>query len=380
MPEQQKLSNKWYQTLKTIRARLRKREKSPRVLKMNKLWSFNQHPNKPVLVAWKPAWINEDEPTCIFLRYMVNWDAFHEIEYHTNASDPRNLLESIFKPKATDFLNDILQRLDWLKLTDCKSSAKYISQFQDTINELRSFSAKFKLDDNFLIYQFQSSLGLENSSYDEWYTQEQDPFIEVGDTKYTLISSMKHFWNTIKNINVKYLSSQIRIVALTAKTSWGSVSYLAPNSPLFQRIIQNDVKPRVSQRVLRIEKTVKYCTYCHYHWETDDDCLEKFPRICKSSSVGVSQTGNGKITKAEKKMRQKTNSGTNASAPRHNSGQASFYAHFPELACFIATASSTSMKLSSVWIWDSANPHYICQDRSAFSNFQFFSINLPLQA
>ncbi len=124
---------------------------------------------------------------------MVNRDTGDEIEHHTNASDVWNLLESIFKSRSADFLNNALQRLDCLKLTDCKSPAEYISQFRGIINELGSFSSKFKLDDKFMIYCFQSNLGLEHSSYYERYAQEQDPFTKRGDTKYTLSSAMQHF-------------------------------------------------------------------------------------------------------------------------------------------------------------------------------------------
>ncbi len=160
---------------------------------MIELWAFIQQPNEPGLAARKPAWISGHERTCNVLRYLVNRDGFDEIEHHTNASDAWNLLESIVKPRGAGFLNEALQRLDCLKLTDCKSPAKYISQFRGIVNELRSFSSKFKLDDNFLIYRFQSNLGLEHSSYYERYAQEHDPFTEGGDTQYTLSSAMQHF-------------------------------------------------------------------------------------------------------------------------------------------------------------------------------------------
>ena len=258
-----------------------------KVLKMIEFWAFIQQPNEPGLVARKPAWISRHEQTCNVLRYLVNGNAFDEIDHHTNDSDEWNLLESIFNPRGAGFLNDALQRLDCLKLTDCESPAEYIFQFRGIVNKLRSFSSKFKLDDNFLIYRFQSNLVLEHSSYYKRYAQEHDPFREKGDTKYTLSSAMKHFRNTVKNPNAKHLSSQIRTVALTAQTPRPLVSYLAPNSPAFQRIIQNGVKPGVNQWVLRIGKTVKYCTYCHcdYHKE---DWHEKFPHLCTSSSASVS--------------------------------------------------------------------------------------------
>ncbi len=206
------------------------------------------------------------------------------------------------------------------------------------------------LDDNFLIYRFQSNLRLEHSSYYDRYAQEHNPFTERGNTKYTLSSAMQHFRNTVKNPSAKHLSSQMRTVVLTEQTPRPLVSYLVPNSPVFQQTIQNGVRPGVNQQVLRIEKTVKYCTYCHCDYHTEDECHEKFPHLRTSSSTGVLQTDNGKITRAGEHKRQEPNSGTNASAFRENSGQATFFAIPPELRCFMAISSSTSIKLSSVWI------------------------------
>ncbi len=137
---------------------------------MIRLLAFIEQPNEPGLVSRKPAWISGYERTCNILWYLVNRDVFDEIKHHTNASDAWNFLESIFKPReprGAGFFIDALQRLDCLKLTDCESPVKYISQFRGIVNELSSFSSKFKLDDNFLIYRFQSNLRLEHSSYYE---------------------------------------------------------------------------------------------------------------------------------------------------------------------------------------------------------------------
>ena len=125
--------------------------------------------------------------------------------------------------------------------------------------------------------------------------------------------------------------------------------------------------------MLQTEKTVKHCTYCHCDYYKEDECYKKFLHLCTSLSASVSQTDNGKITTAGKRKCQKLNSGTNASAFCKNSGQASFFAIPPKLGCFIATSSSTSIKLSSVWIWNLANSRHICHDCSAFLTFQAFT-------
>ena len=338
-----------------------------KVLKMIELWTFIQQPNEPGPIAQKPAWTSGHERTCNVLRYVVNGDAFDEIEHHTNASDAWSLLESIFKPRGAGFLNDALQRLDCLKLTDCKSPAEYISQFRGIVNELRSFSSKFKLDKNFLIYRFQSNLGSDHASYFERYAQEHDPFTEDGDTKYTLSSAMQHFRNTVKNPSARHSSSQIGTVALTAQTPRPSVSYLAPNQPLVQRTIQNGVKPGVNQRVLRVEKTVKYCTYCQRDYHTEDECHDKFPHLHINSSTNLE---NGKTNSNGKRKRQQTNTSANNSTSQEKTDNASVFAMPPEMAYFMRTSTPALSKLAFVWIWDSANFRHICHDRSAFKTFK----------
>ena len=97
---------------------------------------------------------------------------------------------------------------------------------------------------------------------------------------------------------------------MTALTLRPLVSYLSSNSPALQQTIQNGVKQGVNQQVLRIEKTVKYCTYCHCNYPTGEKCHEKCLHLRTSLSVGIWQTDNGEITKAEKRKRQKHNGGT----------------------------------------------------------------------
>ncbi len=75
------------------------------------------------------------------------------------------------------------------------------------------------------------------------------------------------------------------------------------------------------------------------------------------------------MTTAGKRKRQNANSGATAFAFREKSGSASFFPIPSELGCFMATFSSTSIKLSSVWICDSANCPHICYNCSAFLTF-----------
>lgn len=62
---------------------------------------------------------------------------------------------------------------------------------------------KFKIDDNFFIYKFQSNLSFDYASYFERYAQNYDLFNADGKVKYSLSLVMQHFWNTVKNPSAK---------------------------------------------------------------------------------------------------------------------------------------------------------------------------------
>ncbi len=131
-----------------------------KLFKMIKLWTLIQLPNGSGLVARKLAWRSWHKLMCNLLWYLINENAFNEIEHNTDPLDEWNFLELILKPWSAGFFNDALKRLDCRRLINYKSPAKYISQFWGIVDEQPSFSFKFKLDVNFLIYPFQSNLGL----------------------------------------------------------------------------------------------------------------------------------------------------------------------------------------------------------------------------
>ncbi len=94
---------------------------------------------------------------------------------------------------------------------------------------------------------------------------------------------------------------------------------------------------------LRRLSRITLIVIAHYHKE--DQWNENFLHLYRSLSASVLLTCNGKMIKAEKRKRQKLNSLINESVSCENSGQASFFATPAELGCFIATSSSTFMKL-----------------------------------
>ncbi len=117
---------------------------------------------------------------------MVTGNVYDKIEQHTNSSSAWDLLASMFKPRGVGFLNDVFRRLDGLTFKDCNSFADYITKFRALVNELRSFSSELKINNNLVIYKFQSNLGPENASYFERYSQDHDPFDAYGKVKYSL--------------------------------------------------------------------------------------------------------------------------------------------------------------------------------------------------
>ncbi len=161
-------------------------------------WTFIEQSDEPTIEVKKSAWTNGHEKNCNFLQYLIYSNASDQIEHHTNAKKSMEYFESIFKPGCACFLNNALRKLNNLTLYDCQSFADYVTQFCSLINKFRSFCAKFKLDDNFYVYRFQSNLGPDYANYFECYTHDHNPFDGECNIKYTLSLAIQHFKNKIK--------------------------------------------------------------------------------------------------------------------------------------------------------------------------------------
>lgn len=123
-------------------------------LKMLELWTYIEDQaalptgvSEAKMATWKAG----HDKTCTALRLVVDGNAYSDIEDLTNASEAWQLLEKTFKPRGSGSLNDTFQKLHTLTLADCKSPADYVHQFRSVVNELRNFSTKLKLDENWLI-------------------------------------------------------------------------------------------------------------------------------------------------------------------------------------------------------------------------------------
>lgn len=239
-------------------------------LKILNLWTYiDDQVTEPVgesnakINAWKAG----QDKTCTALRLVVDGNAYSDIEEIANASDAWKLLEANFKPRGSGFLNNAFQKLLHLNLADCKTPADYISQFRNVVNELKNFSTKITLDENFLIFLFQSNLGLEHSSYFETYAQEHDPFNENGESKFSLSLAMHHFQNTVRNPSSKVNADK-------------TLALIAANMLAEQNMVQSGAQIGTSNsRVLTVQKTVKYCTFCKRDYHTKNKCRVKHPNL-----------------------------------------------------------------------------------------------------
>ncbi len=135
------------------------------------------------------------EETCTALRLVVEGNAFTDIEDHSNASEAWYLLEQNFKPRGSGFLNGVIEKLFFLTLSEWKDTADHVTKFCANVTELKSFSTKFQMHENLLIFLFQYNLSASHSAYFQSYAQEYDPFGSDGIAKYTLSYAMHHFKN-----------------------------------------------------------------------------------------------------------------------------------------------------------------------------------------
>lgn len=287
----------------------------------------------------------------------MDGNAYNDIEDLTNALTTWELLETTFKPCGLGFLNNTFQKLHSLTLPDCKGSADYVLQFCNIVNELRNFSRKLKLDENWLIYLFLSNLGPEHASYFETYAQEHDPFDDNGNAKFTLSSAMHHFQNTIRNPSSKTTLDR------------ESVALVAANMPAQQSIVQDGAQIGTSNsRVLTIQKTIKYCTHCKRDFHTKNECRLKHPNLPSKPSNKPSQ-----------KRRQGTNNGINDGNKDTSKLEKSSYFTKGQFVTFMATQELLTSMFNNVWVWDCGCSQHVTPDRSAFVDFRKLSNQKPVK-
>ena len=332
-------------------------------LKIFGLWVYivEKHERLVEGDAGLDEWIKSHDLTCTALRICVEGNAYSDIENISNAKTAWTTLETNFQPRGSGYLNDTFRKLDNLTLSSCKGSSDYVSKFRMIVNEIQSFSTKMKLDENWLIYQFHTNLGSEHSGYFERYSQEHDPFDENGNTKHTLSSAMQHFQNTIRNPS----SHEKSVISMAAIMP--NAAFVSPNQPANQTMVQPGAQAGTSKaRVITLQKTVKYCTYCKRDYHTEDECHDKYPHL-KEAKIAAAKPGtkrrrNGKPVKDEQ--------------ADNNPGEGSYFIQ-PELGSFMAIPANPL--LSKLWIWDTGTSRHSTCDRKLFLNFRPLVNPFPIQ-
>ena len=74
------------------------------------------------------------------------------IENYINAVEAYKIFKKNFIFKGVDIVNDAFHKFFNIRLKDYFSIDAYVNKFRNTINELKTFSFKMILNDNFLIY------------------------------------------------------------------------------------------------------------------------------------------------------------------------------------------------------------------------------------
>ena len=202
-------------------------------LKFCKLWTFIAiQKTAPVDPESLETWTVGQDETCTALCLVVEGNAYTDIEDHTNTSEAWYLLEVNFKPRGSGFLNGAIEKLFFLMLSECKDAADFITKFRSNCTELKSFSTKFQMDENLLIFLFQYNLITAYSTYCQSYAQEHDPFGLDGSAKYSLSYAIHHFQNTVANpsktaecslISLASLGSSALISSLDLSTHQSSI-------------------------------------------------------------------------------------------------------------------------------------------------------------
>ena len=102
-------------------------------------------------------WTVDHEKTYIALRLVVEGNTYTDIEDHSNTSEAWYLLEQNFKPRGSGFLNGAIEKLFFLTLSKFRDAEDHVTKFCATVTELKSFSTKFQMDENLLIFHFNTT-------------------------------------------------------------------------------------------------------------------------------------------------------------------------------------------------------------------------------
>lgn len=100
---------------------------------------------------------------------VVENNAYIDIKDHSNILEDWYLLEQSFKLCGSCFFNGTIEKLFFLILNECRDARNYVTNLFITITELNSFSTKFQINENLLIFLFEYNLSSLYSAYCQSY-------------------------------------------------------------------------------------------------------------------------------------------------------------------------------------------------------------------
>lgn len=189
-------------------------------------------------------WESGHDLTCTALRLGVTGNLYADIEHYTNAYDAFEKIKSNCTPDGSGYLTGAFAKLNDLTIAKCNTNpTTYVNKFREAVTEVENFSTHLRLDNNLLIWWFQSNLGSGYESYVDFYNQQHEPFKEDGSARHDLAYALNHFQN--------HFHSGVAIAAhaMVATTKSSPIRVQA----------QNGCKPGHTRDVIR---TVKYCNIC----------------------------------------------------------------------------------------------------------------------
>ena len=252
-----------------------------------------------------------------------------------------------------------MEKLFFLTLNECKDTADYITKFRSTVTELKSFSTKFQMDDNLLIFFFQYNLSAAYSAYCQNYAQKHDSFGFNGSAKYSLSYAMHHFQNTVANPLKTAKHSLISLISLGSSTLISS-----QDLSTHQSSIQTGALIGTSNaQVISLCKTVKYYTYCKKDYHSIEECHDKHHNLAPLS---------GPAKPASKRCRGET-AGTKKTDEVRQEEAVYFAAN--DLISFVFSNLETLLCIPNIWVWDYGCSQYSTPDRSMFLEYRLLAKN-----
>ena len=181
----------------------------------------------------------------------VNWLKIASMQSkHTKFSKKTSFLKTLIS-STTRFINICLE--------DYFSVDAYVNKFRNTIDELKIFSFKMILNDNFLIYWFHMNLKFSYDQYQKNYIQIHEIFNDNNKIKQFFSEVITRFLNIIWNF-----TSNIILNSITSMTT----AFIISSN------VQNEAISDLNNRI--IIKLIQHCIYYNKDYYIEKRCEVKF--------------------------------------------------------------------------------------------------------